>query len=131
METSRISPAGAGTQVLTFYPNGIQRRLTDVHGHVVAVCWLDPGHGDIDIQLLETTVLYSRSRHCSAMEVTPMSPELIGILGLAGISVTLGLFMMKRIDRVGDRVTRLEVAFTDRMARLEGLFEGYTRQTKS
>ncbi|MCY3774836.1 MAG: hypothetical protein OXH11_02525 [Candidatus Aminicenantes bacterium] len=59
-----------------------------------------------------------------------MSPELIGILGLGGISVTLGLFMMKRIDRVGDRVTRLEVAFTDRMARLEGLFEGYTRQTK-
>lgn len=38
--------------------------------------------------------------------------------------------MMKRIDRVGDRVTRLEVAFTDRMARLESLFEGYTRQTK-
>ena len=64
------------------------------------------------------------------MEVTLMSPELIGILGSAGISVTLGLFMMKRIDRVGDRVTRLEVAFTDRMARLEGLFEGYTRQTK-
>ena len=50
-----------------------------------------------------------------------MSPELIGILGLAGISVTLGLFMMKRIDRVGDRVTRLEVAFTDRTARREDL----------
>lgn len=59
-----------------------------------------------------------------------MSPELIGILGLAGITVTLGLLMMKRIDRVGDSVTRLEVAFTDRMARLEGLFEGYSRQTK-
>ena len=59
-----------------------------------------------------------------------MSPELIGILGLAGISVALGLFMMKRIDRVGDRVTRLEVAFTGRMARLQGLFEGCTRQTK-
>ena len=59
-----------------------------------------------------------------------MSPELIGILGLAGIGVTLGLFMMKRIDRVGDRVTHLEVALTERMARLEGLFEGCTRQTK-
>ena len=59
-----------------------------------------------------------------------MSPELIGILGLAGIGVTLGLFMMKQIDRVGDRVTQLEVALTERMARLEGLFEGYTRHTK-
>ena len=59
-----------------------------------------------------------------------MSPELIGILGLAGIGVNLGLFMMKRLDRVGDRVIQLEVALTERMARLEGLFEGYTRQTK-
>ncbi len=59
-----------------------------------------------------------------------MSPELIGILGLAGIGVTLGLFMMKQIDRVGDGVTQLEVALTERMARLEGLFEGYTRHTK-
>ena len=59
-----------------------------------------------------------------------MSPELIGILGLAGIGVTLGLFMMKQIDRVGDRVTQLEVALTEQMARLEGLFEGYTRHTK-
>ena len=48
-----------------------------------------------------------------------MSPELIGILGLAGIGVTLSLVMMKRIDRVGDRVTQLEVVLTDRMARLE------------
>ena len=59
-----------------------------------------------------------------------MSPELMGILGLAGIGVTLGLFMMKQIDRVGDGVTQLEVALTERMARLEGLFEGYTRHTK-
>lgn len=59
-----------------------------------------------------------------------MSPELIGIFVLAGIGVTLGLFMMKRIDRVGDRVTQLEVVLTERMARLEGIFEGYRRQTK-
>ena len=59
-----------------------------------------------------------------------MSPELIGILGLAGIGVTLGLFLMKRIDNVADRVTHLEVALTERMARLEGLFEGYTRQSR-
>lgn len=59
-----------------------------------------------------------------------MSPERIGILGLAGIGVTSGLFMMKRIDRVEDRVTQLEVALTERMARLEGLFEGYMRLTK-
>ena len=58
-----------------------------------------------------------------------MSLELIGILGLGGVCVTLSLFLMKRIDRVGDRVTRLEVAFTDRMASLENLFEDYTRQT--
>ena len=59
-----------------------------------------------------------------------MSPELIGILGLAGIGVTLSLFVMKSMDRVGDRVIRLEVALTERMARLEGFFEGYTRRPK-
>ncbi len=59
-----------------------------------------------------------------------MIPELNGILWLAGIRVTLGLFMTKRIDRVGDRVTQLEVSLPKRMVRPKGLFEGCTRQTK-
>lgn len=57
-----------------------------------------------------------------------MSPELIAIIASA---VALGALILTTTARLGQRIDRIERDVADlreRMARLEGLFEGFTRR---
>ena len=74
-----------------------------------------------------------------------MSPELIGII-IAAVSIVAIIVPGQRslrsemhaemhelrrdIAGLGDRMSRLETHLTERIARLEGLFEGFTKKEK-
>ena len=59
-----------------------------------------------------------------------MSPEMIAIIGAAialAAVILPGQHAMRRdIADLAQRMTRLEKALSERMARLEGFFEGFT-----
>ena len=57
-----------------------------------------------------------------------MSPELIAIIASAA---ALGALILTTTARLGQRIDRIErdvAELRERMARLEGLFEGFTRR---
>ena len=70
-----------------------------------------------------------------------MSPELIAII-IAAVSIVAIIVPGQRslrseihelrrdIAGLGDRMSKLEIHLTERIARLEGLFEGFTKKEK-
>ena len=63
-----------------------------------------------------------------------MSPELIAIIivgvSLAAIIIPGQREMRREIAELRERMARLEIHLTERMAKLEGLFEGFTKREK-
>ena len=72
----------------------------------------------------------------SAVRYTPhMSPELLAIIGsaiaLASIIVPGQRSIHRDIAELRDRMTQDNTDLRERMARLEGLFEGFTSRERS
>ena len=64
-----------------------------------------------------------------------MSPELIAIIIIVGVSLAAIIIpgqreMRRDIAELRERMARLEIHLTERMAKLEGLFEGFTKREK-
>ena len=64
-----------------------------------------------------------------------MTLDTIAILiSILGATLALATFMLRLVTRLEGRIERLEIGQADlreRMARLEGLFEGFTRREVS